>query len=476
MSMRSFHSRRIAQILKRVKKDECMRKNTLYDSTVAVVDVGESESMIRWYAERLTGRRHRRVCVIRRTNPLIQASAALADAISPDSVPGTIRQLSKTDTIGMLVCEWSAIDVNMQTLLHLANELGAPAVFIRHDDLAPIKRVVVATAGGPNVLDLMWIAKELASAYRVPTSILHCRSTATAHDLKNAYAEHISLEAMGARLLGMHAAVEVHDGQDFTQCIGAYLRQNDLLVLGAPSPLRRTMPFADSIPEIVAKTVKTPMVLLSSPPQRGVDLRRLFWGGLIKTGARFRDKQDAISSLIQNLANHNQLPRAGQSDILDRALRREQSISTAVDCETAFPHVRLRGFFGLAAAMAICPDGVAFGSMDGQPTRFFYFMITPDGLCEDYLAALARISRRMIMPKIRAALLACKTPAQVLDILEPREMTQGISEARSPVCAQADGQAVQPAARVQSSETAELCLDNARTPGNDQQYEEHQPC
>lgn len=410
-----------------------MRKNLLSDTAIAAISTPGSERMVRWYAERLTGQHNRRICFISSAAPGIRETSTLAGTTHPESIPGAIRQLSKAESIGMIVSEWSKTNAYMQSLLHLADELSVPAVFIRHDDFVPIERVVVATAGGPNVLELMWIAKEIAVAYDVPVRILHCHRTEPGIDLDNADSEQPSLETMGARLFGMNATVETGAGEDFTRCVASYLRKKDLLVLGAPSPLRRTMSFTDSIPETVARTITTPMILLSSPQKHGVDLRRLFWGGLIKTGVCFSDKKDAISGLIENLAHHNQLPRASMSDILDRALRREDVMPTAVDCETAFPHVTLGRFHGLAATMAVCPDGVAFGSMDGQPTRFLYLMVTPDALYDDYLTTLARIARRMILSKVRKALLTCKTSAQVLDILEPREITPGIIESQSRV-------------------------------------------
>jgi mannitol/fructose-specific phosphotransferase system IIA component (Ntr-type) len=132
-----------------------------------------------------------------------------------------------------------------------------------------------------------------------------------------------------------------------------------------------------------------------------------------------RDKQESIDILIENLILHKQIPRASKSDILDRALRREQLMSTAVDCETAFPHVTIPGFFGVAASMGICPNGVAFGSENGEPTRFISLFITPEGLYDDYLAALTKLARRMIDPQVRKALLMCETPSQARDILEP---------------------------------------------------------
>lgn len=215
--------------------------------------------------------------------------------------------------------------------------------------------------------------------------------------------------------------MEIKKALDVADAIAASVREGDLLVLGAPSALRITSDFEGSLPHTIAKRVSVPLILLSTPSDNRLRLRRLFWGGLIQTDLRPRDKTQALSALIENLALHNQIPLSSVTDTLDRALRRENIMSTAVDCETAFPHVTLPGFFGVAGSMAICPEGVAFGSLDSLPTRFLYLLVTPDNLCDEYLATLGMIARRMFRPEVRAALLRCRTSAQVLDILEPRE-------------------------------------------------------
>lgn len=415
-------SQRIPRHPKRARNGYRMKKHRLHATAVAAVFSRESERIVRWYAEMLTGHRNARVCAIRQDGSACKAKTNLAQEEAIDPVPAAIRQLARAHKIGMIVSDWSTRHSRLQALLRLADEFSVPAVFIRQENLVPVERVVVATAGGPNVLELMWIAKEIASALHVPVSILHCRRGTCGLDSTASDFETIPLERLSVRILGMHAAIETSNGRDITKSVAAFLRKNDLLVLGAPSPLRRTMAFADSLPDLVARKVAAPLILLSSPPPAVVSLRRLFWGNLIKTGIRVRHKQEALSVLIKNLAHHNQLPGSCQSDILDRALRREKIMSTAVDCETAFPHVMLRGVFGVFGSMAVCPAGVDFGSSDGSPTRFLYLLITPHTFCEDYLAILSKIARRMVNPEIREALLACETPAQVLDILEPRDV------------------------------------------------------
>ncbi|QBG48220.1 PTS sugar transporter subunit IIA [Verrucomicrobia bacterium S94] len=159
--------------------------------------------------------------------------------------------------------------------------------------------------------------------------------------------------------------------------------------------------------------------MLARAPQEQNSLHRLFWGQLACPDLKVRNKEEALEKLVTNLIRHNQLPPGKKRSILERALKREQISSTAVDCETAFPHVALPGFYGVAGSMAICPDGVDFGSSGGKPSRFLFLLITPEGYCSEYLAILSKISKRMIDPAVRAALLKASSQQDILNILEP---------------------------------------------------------
>jgi PTS system fructose-specific IIC component len=306
----------------------------------------------------------------------------------------------------------------MQDLLHLAQDHELPAIFVRTTDAPKVGRIVVATGGGPNLYEQMWLAREVADRNEVPVAILHWIG-ALDGGTEDEIAENERLEKMCVRLLGMQVESLQCSGADFAGTVAKSLRPDDLLVVGAPSSLRLVTDFAGSLPDQLAKQVANPLILLSSPPLGQVSLRRLFWGRLIKPRLRSRTKSEALECLVNNLIRHNQLPPSSKANILERALQREHVFSTAVDCETAFPRVMLPGFFGVAGTMGIFPEGIQFDSADGSPTRFLFLLVTSEGFCDEYLAILSKVSKRMIDPAVRKALLACETPAQAINVLEP---------------------------------------------------------
>jgi mannitol/fructose-specific phosphotransferase system IIA component (Ntr-type) len=201
--------------------------------------------------------------------------------------------------------------------------------------------------------------------------------------------------------------------------VNRILQDGDVLVMGAPGALRWGTSFAGSHPDRIAKRMSQPLILLSSAPSGAASLRRLFWGDLILPQAQASGREEAVELLIDCLIRHNQLSPSDKDRIFRAALERENISSTAVDCDTAFPHVLLPGFFGVSACMGIFPEGVKFGAGDGSLSHFIFLMITPKGFSEEYLKVLAKIAKRMICADVRFALLNCRTSQEVLQVLEP---------------------------------------------------------
>ncbi len=376
--------------------------------TVVMAASAAYEPIIRSYADRIAGSPPTRIHM---------ANAAQATGGEHfASLPAEIRRMAVAEDADLIICEWFQDPEMMQRLLRLARELNRSLVFIRPGSAVPGGRLVIATGGGPNVCEQIWIAGEIATGTGCSLEMFHWQPDSSP-DLVDGFA----VEKMALHLLGIQASVHQSTNPDFTDGIAEYLRPDDLLVMGAPSSLRWAADFAGSLPDCVAKQVENTLFMLSAPTAGHVNLRQLFWGDLIKPQMQVSSREEALSRLIDNLINHNQLPPGSKDEILHRALYREAIQSTAVDCETAFPHVTLPGFFGVAGSMGIFPGGVDFGSQDGSLSRFVFLLVTPEGFSDEYLSALAKIARRMVNEKIRHALLGCETAAQVLDLLEPNK-------------------------------------------------------
>jgi mannitol/fructose-specific phosphotransferase system IIA component (Ntr-type) len=312
---------------------------------------------------------------------------------------------------GLVVSEWHPDPLHMQRMLRSFHEWNLPAVFIRPGRMRPGGRLMVATNGGPNVCEQMWIAQKISSGTNRPIHFLRWENGAARN--------HSAGEQMISHLLGIDADIRKFSGADFLSGIPQVLDENDVLMMGAPSSLRWSADFDDSLPDQVAKAVENPLFLLSSPSARQVKLRNVFWGGLIRPQLKARGKTEALEQLVDTLIYHNQLSAGQRADIIHSALVREKMQSTAVEHQTAFPHVMLPGRFEVSGCVGIFPEGVPFDDSAGALSNFIFLLITPAGFSDEYLTVLAKIARRMLLPNVRKALLKSRTPAQALNILEP---------------------------------------------------------
>lgn len=394
----------------------------LHETLMVIMPSQENEApLLQGYANILDGFHNPRVLVFR-NGP--HALSSVTSSPGPEGTPG--GPLPKSCDIGMLLADWGDDAARLPDLLRCADRLDVPALFVRSSSerLKKVKRILVASAGGPHTLQHMWIAREIGNALSIPVCVVRItlpdeNETATLPQASGGRRETV-VEHWTSRLLGIDESRDV-TVQDVAESIVQAVQPDDLLVMGAPAPFHIAGGLDASIPISVASKISGPLILVHSRRPRQITLRNLFWGRLIQPRLYPPDGQRPILELLVDaLIRHNQAPPTARSDLVERALRRERVMSTAVDCETAFPHIRLPGFRGITACMAICPDGVIYGGPGAARVKFFFLLVTPDGFCDDYLAVLGRIARRMLRTDVREALRGCAQPQDALDILEPR--------------------------------------------------------
>lgn len=100
---------------------------------------------------------------------------------------------------------------------------------------------------------------------------------------------------------------------------------------------------------------------------------------------------------------------------------RERLASTGVGSGVAIPHGRMETEC-FHAVMAICPQGVAFDSVDGEPARIFFAVIGPLKNPAEQLKVLARISRVLKDRAVRDRLLAAESCQAAFEIVAEEEL------------------------------------------------------
>jgi mannitol/fructose-specific phosphotransferase system IIA component (Ntr-type) len=132
-------------------------------------------------------------------------------------------------------------------------------------------------------------------------------------------------------------------------------------------------------------------------------------------------KREVLVELVDLLESSHGF--ASQGEILDRVLRREAMMSTGLLPGAAIPHGKARSVDRMAAACGLAPEGVDFESEDGQPTRLFVLLVSPENATTPHVRLLANISRLLKSDSVREGLLTARSPEEFLAVVRGGEST-----------------------------------------------------
>jgi len=113
------------------------------------------------------------------------------------------------------------------------------------------------------------------------------------------------------------------------------------------------------------------------------------------------------------------------SAILGELERREAESSTAIADGIAIPHARPAGNEIVTAGFGLSRRGVSFDSLDGQPTRLLFVLISPPSDPDLHVQWLSHLARVLADAVTRRRLLEATTRAEVFEVLREREEAVG---------------------------------------------------
>ena len=102
-------------------------------------------------------------------------------------------------------------------------------------------------------------------------------------------------------------------------------------------------------------------------------------------------------------------------------VERENLQSTGIGDGVAIPHTSLSATRSRAAALLLCPRGVAFDAIDGAPVTIIFGVIGPREATGEHLRVLARISRVLRDPAVRKALVEATSPEEAYRLIAERD-------------------------------------------------------
>jgi PTS system nitrogen regulatory IIA component len=104
-----------------------------------------------------------------------------------------------------------------------------------------------------------------------------------------------------------------------------------------------------------------------------------------------QDGRSVLRALAGRIAQQGVVGEADR--LFEKLWEREQLGSTGIGSGVAIPHCKLRGLREVVLAIGIAECAVDFGSVDGQPVRLFFLVISPSETPAAHLQSLAAISK-----------------------------------------------------------------------------------
>ncbi|MCX7024313.1 MAG: PTS sugar transporter subunit IIA [Spirochaetes bacterium] len=126
-------------------------------------------------------------------------------------------------------------------------------------------------------------------------------------------------------------------------------------------------------------------------------------------------KAAIISEMVDLFHATGRIPDKAKA--LAGVFERERMISTGMKHGIAIPHGKTPSVREMIAFVGISDNPVDFDALDGEPCRIFILTLSPPDRNGPHLQFLAEISILFKSTEKRAALLAAKTPEEVIGIL-----------------------------------------------------------
>ena len=126
-------------------------------------------------------------------------------------------------------------------------------------------------------------------------------------------------------------------------------------------------------------------------------------------------KEEVIEELLGRLQEADLLDDMGlvRTDVLDR----EVQMSTGLKDGLAIPHAKSEGARELAVALGLKRDGVEFQSVDGEPTRVIFLVVSREDEAGQHLKCLAELARMFTNPGSTERLLKARGDEGILAAL-----------------------------------------------------------
>ena len=131
-----------------------------------------------------------------------------------------------------------------------------------------------------------------------------------------------------------------------------------------------------------------------------------------------RTKREVLDELVAPVAR---LAGVDRDELVNVLLERERLGSTGIGGGIGIPHGKLKHLENLIIGFGLSRKGVDFESLDGEPTRIFFLLVTPENSTGLHLKLLARISRILKNEPFKERLLQANSSSEIYSIIKEED-------------------------------------------------------
>jgi PTS system nitrogen regulatory IIA component len=130
-------------------------------------------------------------------------------------------------------------------------------------------------------------------------------------------------------------------------------------------------------------------------------------------------KLEILAQLVATLALTH--PDIDRTALLENLLERERTSTTGIADGIAIPHARHVIGDEVVSVFGRSLRGVNFDSIDGEPTRIFFMLVSPESQPALHLRWLAHLAVLLRDERFRRSLLEASTPDALIGAIEGAE-------------------------------------------------------
>lgn len=132
-----------------------------------------------------------------------------------------------------------------------------------------------------------------------------------------------------------------------------------------------------------------------------------------------QNKIDLLTQMSDSLVS--KLNHINSDSILTKILERESTMSTGIGYGIAIPHCRLTDIDRFFMISARTISGIDFASIDGQPVRIAFMIISPVNFITEHTQILTTLSKLLSQEDIRDQLLKANNTSEYHSVITSGE-------------------------------------------------------